>query len=379
MIPRILQQRIEKQLRNPDLPRGVILYGPRQVGKTTLTQVIIEKTGLKTLILNGDTRSEAISTLESRDWEKIKLLLSGYEMLVIDEAQRVQEVGLIAKIILDADKIIKVMLTGSAAIDLASKVSEPLTGRAYSYHLWPIAQSELALENTYAERLGSLEERLIYGSYPKVILLAPQEEKREYLRELIDKYLYKDILDFGGMRNSSKVRDLLKLLAYQVGSQVSVTELAAQLEISRDAVANYIQLLESSFAIFRLGGYSRNLRKEMRKMDKIYFWDTGIRNALLNQFGWRTERNDMGTLWENYMVVERLKRNEYEGWGANYYFWRLNSGAELDLIEERGKDLLGVEMKLGIKSPKMPASFGSGYPTARYRIVNKNNWDEWVR
>lgn len=378
MILRKLQERIENQLHNNDLPNGVILYGPRQVGKTTLTESIVSNLKLKTLVLSGDIFSEEREIMETRDWNKMKLLLSGYEILVIDEAQRIQDIGLIAKIVLDVDKTLKVILTGSSALDLASKVSEPLTGRAYSYHLWPISQSELAQTMTYAERLAILEERIIYGSYPKVLSLSGQNEKREYLKELVDKYLYKDILDFGGMRNSSKIRDLLKLLAYQMGSQVSLAEIAAKLEISRDSVDNYIQLLESSFVIFRLGGYSRNLRKEVHKMNKIYFWDTGIRNALINQFEWATERQDIGALWENYLIVERLKRNEYEKWGANYYFWRLSTGAELDLIEEKEGKLLGVEIKWGRKEPKAPSGWTKSYVDASYATINKDNWNDWV-
>lgn len=378
MISRSLQLAIEAQLKNTALPRGVILYGPRQVGKTTLMQKIIKDMGGKTLLLSGDRTSEELAVLESREWNKMKLILSGYDTLVIDEAQRIQEIGLIAKIVLDSKAEMKVILTGSASLDLASKVSEPLTGRAYSYHLWPIAQMELAEIYTYAERLAGLEERVVYGSYPKVVTLQSYGQKSDYLRELIDKYLYKDILDFGGMRNSHKVRDLLRLLAFQVGNQVSVSELATRLEISRDAVNNYIQLLEASFVIFRLRGYSRNLRKEMRKMDKIYFWDTGVRNAVLNQFGLKVERNDFGQLWENYLIAERLKRNEYQNWRANYYYWRLNSGAELDLVEERGEKLLGVEIKVGNKCPNVPQSWKLAYPQADYCVVNRDSWNEWV-
>lgn len=378
MIPRDLKQRILVQLNNPELPRGVILYGPRQVGKTTLTKEIVAALGKRTLVLSGDRSDSNLDILKSRVWEKMRLLLSEYGLLVIDEAQRIEEVGLISKIVLDSRADIHVMLTGSAAIDLASRVSEPLTGRAYSYHLWPIAQSELAKMATLAERGSTLEERVIYGSYPRVILLESQREKQEYLSELLDAYLYRDILDFGGIRNSSKVRDLLKLLAYQVGSQVSIVELATRLELGRDAVNNYIDLLEASFVIFRLRGYGRNLRNEMKKMNKIYFWDTGVRNALLNQFGWKNDRGDWGAIWENYMIVERMKRNEYEEWRANYYFWRLSSGAELDLVEERGQTLLGVEIKSGAKLAKVPRSFVNAYPDSKFVTVNQDNWNEFV-
>ena len=378
MISRKLKDRILGQLRNEDLPRGVIIYGPRQVGKTTLVKMILHDLGEKVLMVSGDSESEVRRVLESRDWAKIRLVLAGYQVLVIDEAQRIKEVGLIAKIVLDSSPRTKVILTGSASLDLASKINEPLTGRAYSYRLWPISQGELVGIQTYAERLTSLEERVIYGSYPRLVTLENLTDKREYLTQLVDKYLYKDVLEYGGMRNADKLRSLLKLLAYQVGSQVSVAELAGQLEMSRETVNRYLDLLESSFIIFRLPGYSRNLRNEMKKMKKVYFWDTGVRNVLVNSFEWKRERIDWGQLWENWVIAERMKRGEYERRLVSYYFWRLKSGAELDLIEESEGRLLGVEIKAGEKNPKAPASWLAGYPEAEYRVVNRDNWNEFV-
>ncbi len=377
MIPRKLKDKILRQLQTDSLPRGVILYGPRQVGKTTLVEMITGELGKKVLVVSGDEMSEARRLLESREWAKMKLLLDGYDVLVIDEAQRIREVGLVAKIILDASKL-KVILTGSASLDLASKTSEPLTGRAYSYRLWPVSQGEMADWVGLASSLERVEEWVIYGSYPKVMTLGSLADKREYLVQLTEKYLYKDVLEFGGLKNADKLRSLLKLLAFQIGNQVSLAELGEQLEMSRETVKRYIGLLEASFIVFRVSGYSRNLRNEMRKMKKIYFWDTGVRNALLGQFGWREERGDWGQLWENWLIAERMKWLEYESKRRRGYFWRLKSGAELDWVEEGEGKLVGVEIKSGSKVVRPPASWLKGYPEAEYRVVNRDNWWEWV-
>lgn len=378
MIHRKQLENILAQLNNSTLPKGVIIYGPRQVGKTTLTQTLLTHLNKKALILSGDAQDSNVIAISTRDLNVINPILAGYELLIIDEAQRIKEIGLAAKLIIDNHPELTVILTGSSSLDLASKVGEPLTGRAYDYHLWPISQAELSSTLTYAERLGKLEEYVIYGQYPRLLTIPGIVEKKEYLLSLIDKYLYKDILDFGGIKNSNKIKDLLKLLAYQVGSQVSMTELATQLEISRDAVANYINLLEASFIIFRLRGFSRNLRSEMHKMSKIYFWDNGIRNALINNFEYKSTRNDWGQLWENYVISERLKRNEYERWHANHYFWRLSTGAELDLIEEKGNTLSGFEIKSNDKSPRAPKRWLESYPTSSYQTINSLNWDKFI-
>lgn len=378
MIHRKQLENISKQLNNPALPKGVIIYGPRQVGKTTLTQELLTRLDKKALVLSGDAQDSNVAALTTRDLNVINPILAGYELLVVDEAQRIKEIGLTAKLIIDNHPELTLILTGSSSLDLASKVGEPLTGRAYDYHLWPISQAELSNDLTYAERLGKLDEYLIYGQYPRLLTIPGVVEKKEYLLTLVDKYLYKDILDFGGIKNSTKIKDLLKLLAYQVGSQVSMTELATQLEISRDAVSNYINLLEASFIIFRLRGFSRNLRSEVHKMPKIYFWDNGIRNALINNFEYKSTRGDWGQLWENYIITERLKRNEYERWYANYYFWRLSTGAELDLIEQKSENLVGFEIKANTKLPKAPMSWLHAYPTGSYQVVNSSNWDQFV-
>lgn len=356
----------------------MVLYGPRQVGKTTLVNDIINELGLKTLILNGDQRGAWWESLTSRELSKITLLVSGYDAVFIDEAQRIPEIGLSIKILLDNFPQLKVIITGSSSLDLASKISEPLTGRIYSYKLFPISQKELREIYTPHELETQNEERLIYGSYPELFSLNSIQEKTEYLHNLTDAYLYKDLLEFGDIRNSSKIRDLLKLLAFQIGSQVSLNELANELELSRTTVDRYIDLLEKSFIIFRLSGFSRNLRKEVTSMDKIFFYDVGVRNIIIGNFNSLKNRDDAGKLWENFLIVERMKRQEYTRIIYSHYFWRLTSGAELDLIEETNGKLHGFELKYGKKVPKPPKSWIITYPGATASTVNRNNWQEFV-
>ncbi|OGM25660.1 AAA family ATPase [Candidatus Woesebacteria bacterium RIFCSPHIGHO2_02_FULL_38_9] len=358
--------------------KGLVIYGPRQVGKTTLVNDLLSEFQLKTLILNGDQRGEWWELLTSRELSKLTLLVSGYEIIFIDEAQRIPEIGLSLKIILDNFPKLKVIVTGSSSLDLASKISEPLTGRIYSYKLFPISQAELRVTNTPHELETQLEERLIYGSYPEIFSLDGALTKSKYLQNLVDTYLYKDLLEFGDIRNSSKIRDLLKLLAFQIGNQISLSELGNSLELNKTTVDRYIDLLEKSFIIFRLSGFSRNLRKEVTKMDKIYFYDTGVRNAIIGNLNLLNSRDDVGKLWENFLIVERMKKLHYEQKIFSLYFWRLSSGAEMDLIEETEGKLHGFEFKYGKKIAKFPKSWTFSYSNASATLINQNNWQEFV-
>ncbi len=358
--------------------KGLVIYGPRQVGKTTLVNDLLSEFQLKTLVLNGDQRGEWWELLTSRELSKLSLLVSGYEIVFIDEAQRIPEIGLSLKIILDNFPKLKVIVTGSSSLDLASRISEPLTGRIYSYKLFPISQGELRITNTPYEMETQIEERLIYGSYPEIFSLEGTLAKSKYLQNLVDTYLYKDLLEFGDIRNSSKIRDLLKRLAFQIGNQVSLSELGNSLEINKATVDRYIDLLEKSFIIFRLSGFSRNLRKEVTKMDKIYFYDTGVRNAIIGNLNSLNNRDDVGKLWENFLITERMKKLQYGQKIFSLYFWRLSSGAEMDLIEETGGKLHGFEFKYGKKIAKPPKSWTIGYPKATTALINQDNWQEFV-
>ena len=358
--------------------KGLVIYGPRQVGKTTLINDLLSEFQLKTLILNGDQRGEWWELFTSRALSKLSLLVSGYDLVFIDEAQRIPEIGLSLKILLDNFPKLKVIVTGSSSLDLASKISEPLTGRIYSYKLFPISQGELRITKTPYEMETQIEERLIYGSYPEIFSLEGVLAKSKYLQNLVDTYLYKDLLEFGDMRNSSKIRDLLKLLAFQTGNQVSLSELGSSLELNKVTVDRYIDLLEKSFIIFRLSGLSRNLRKEVTKMDKIYFYDMGVRNAIIGNLNSLNNRDDTGKLWENFLIVERMKKLQYKQKIYALYFWRLSSGAEMDLVEETEGRLNGFEFKYGKKNVKFPNSWTIGYPNATATLINRNNWQEFI-
>lgn len=375
-IPRLLFPTLLSHLKT--VHKGIILYGPRQVGKTTLINTLIETLGVKTAVFNGDHRGPWWDALVSREKGKIAGIIDEYQLIFIDEAQRIPEIGLTLKIIRDAFPQKRLIVTGSSALDLASKISEPLTGRMYSWKLFPISQGEMRDLSTTVERETTLEDRLIYGSYPEIFSLSGHEARSTYLQNLVNGYLYKDLLEFGGIRNSSKITDLLKLLAFQIGAQVSINEISQSLELNRGTVERYIDLLEKSFVIFRLAGFSRNLRKEVVKMDKIYFYDIGVRNAMIGNLNALKNRDDAGKLWENFLVVERMKRMEYGGAIYAHAFWRLSSGAGLDLVEDTGGKLFGFEFKYSQKHPRPPASWHASYPNASYTVVNRDHWQDFV-
>ncbi|MDO8611016.1 MAG: ATP-binding protein [bacterium] len=357
--------------------KGIVIYGARQVGKTTLVNEVIKKLNLNTLIINGD-QSRYIDILTSRDLTKIKNLVSGYEMLFVDEAQRIPEIGINLKIILDNLPNLKVIITGSSSLDLASKISEPLTGRVWSYHLYPISFVELSKINNKAELDYDLEERLIYGSYPEIFSYESFSQKQEYLQNISDAYLYRDLIEFADIKNSSKIRDLLKLLAFQIGSEVSLSELGTSLSMSKDTVSRYIDLLEKSFIVFRLKGFSRNLRKEVTRMDKIFFYDLGIRNILIDNLKSLKDRNDSGFLWENFLMIERMKLNISKQEIYSFYFWRTHTGAELDYVEEKNGTLFGYEFKSGNKISKVPTGWLKAYPKAKFQCINKDNYLDFI-
>src|SRR3990167_2409506 len=357
--------------------KGVIIYGARQVGKTTLANEIIRSLGLRTLMVNAD-QSKYFDILSSRDVNKLKNFTEGYDLLFIDEAQRIPEIGINLKIILDNFKNLKVVVTGSSSLDLASKISEPLTGRILTYKLYPISFLELSSFLNKFELDAQLEERMIYGSYPEIFSIVGENNKREYLQNLSDSYLYKDLLELGDIRNSSKIRDLLKLLAFQIGSEVSMSELGSSLGMGKDTISRYIDFLEKSYVIFSLGGFNRNLRKEVTKMDKIYFYDLGIRNILIDNMKPIKDRVDAGQLWENFIILERMKLNEDKRILFSDYFWRTHTGAELDYVEEKNGILYGFEFKSGKKVSKVPVGWLKAYPESKFQCINKNNYLDFI-
>jgi len=371
IIPRDITQRISEQIAKKD--KIIILYGPRQVGKTTLIKSILSQKNEKILEINADER-KYIDILSSRDLSKMLSLVSGYDILFIDEAQRIPEIGINLKILYDAKINIQIIATGSSSLDLASQTREPLTGRTWTYTLYPIAFTELSKIYNQFELNNNYPERLIYGSYPEIFKYQNNQDKKQYLENLANDYLYKDILELTNIKNGHKIHDLLRLLAYQIGSEVSITELSNKLEINKDTIKEYINLLEKSFVIFQLHGLSRNLRKEVTKTKKIYFYDLGIRNILIDNLKPIELRDDQGKLWENFLILERLKKNKYLNTLASSYFWRTYTGAEVDYIEDSEGSLYGYEFKYAKKTAKTPLAWKQNYPTATFQTINSENY-----
>ena len=355
----------------------IVLYGPRQVGKTTLVEDLLKDVPYKTLAVNADEERFS-NVLSSRDRRLLLGFVHGYDLLFIDEAQRIRDIGLNLKILIDNRKDLRIIVTGSSSLDLASGIVEPLTGRKWTYHLYPISQLELSAHHNRFELTQAVEERLIWGSYPDLFNLEGQTVRERYLRELSTDYLYKDILKLADIRNSDKIRALLRLLAFQIGNLVSFNELASQLELSKDTVARYVDLLTKTFVIFQLGGLSKNLRKEVSKSKKIYFYDVGLRNILIEDLRPLRDRRDTGALWENFLIAERLKRNSYREEFASTYFWRTYGGAEIDYLEERQGNLVGFEMKYGRGKARPPKAFLTDYENAEWQVVNEENWLDFV-
>lgn len=353
--------------------KAVIIYGARQVGKTTLVKDLLKELGLKTLEINAD-EAKYINILSSRDKNKFKSLVSGYEVLFIDEAQRIPEIGINVKILIDSFPELKIILTGSSSLDLASKVKEPLTGRTWTYNLYPVSFLELKDSFNEFELKDKKEELMIFGAYPDIFNLKNINDKKKYLEELTNAYLYKDIFELTQIKHNNKLRNLLKLLAFQIGQEVSLSELGNKLEMSKDTVNTYIDLLEKAFVIFRLSGFSRNLRKEVTKMDKIYFYDLGVRNSLINNLNYPEDRNDVGQLWENLLISERIKLMHYQNQLFNSYFWRTYTGAEVDYIEEREGKLFGYEIKYNTKLIKPPKTWVETYQNSSFQSVNLDNF-----
>ena len=377
LIKRNLTAKITAELKNKNSPITVI-YGARQVGKTTLVENILKNSSKNILKINGDRLADQ-ADISSRDFNKLKNLVAGFDILFIDEAQRIPEIGINLKILHDNLPDLKIIVTCSSALDLSSSIKEPLTGRKKQFTLYPISFLELAAEYSERELAQQLEDRLIFGGYPKLGSFAAKHDKIAYITELTEDYLYKDILEIENIRYYHKLRDLLRLLAFQIGSEISLSELGNNLALGKETVARYIDLLEQSFVIFTLRGFSRNLRKEVYKKPKIYFYDLGIRNSILGNFNNLELRNDRGVLWENFLLIERMKKNSYQDKYLNQYFWRIYTGAELDYIEESGGELHGYEFKYS-KTSKAPQSWLTAYKNenAKFTCINKDNFLNFI-
>lgn len=374
-----VERLLSKSLQKAAKPgKVVVLYGARRVGKTTLLKKYAQSFETGALLMVSGEDSVTKSYLEHRSVENLRAYLGECRIFIVDEAQYVQQIGLTLKLIVDHLPHITVIASGSSSFDLARDVGEPLVGRKYTLLLYPIAQAELsALENSHVT-LSRLPGRLIYGSYPEILSLPGNRDKERYLRELTQGYLFKDILSLEGIRHPRVLEDLLRLLAFQIGKDVSLNELAGQLNIHTKTVARYLDLLEKTFIIFRRGAFSGNLRKMVRKNNRYYFFDNGIRNAVINSFAPLNLRNDTGMLWENYLMNERLKRNAYRDYHPNTYFWRTYTQVEVDLVEEYNGQLNGFEIKWKARRKKAPASWLETYPNAQFETIDQSNYLDFI-
>ena len=353
------------------------IFGPRQVGKTTLLNEFLKNTSFKYRLDSGDN-IRVQEVLSSQDFDRILEYAQGYELIAIDEAQKIKNIGQGLKILVDQNPGLRIIATGSSSFELAGQLGEPLTGRKVSLILFPI--SHLELKNLYNpfELKSRLEEYLIFGCYPEVISTIDRNEKIKILEELAGAYLFKDILELDRIKSLKILIDLLRLLAFQIGNEVSLSELAKQLGIDYKTVARYIDLLEKAFVIYNLRGFRRNLRIEITKKSKYFFYDNGVRNAVIANFNPLNMRNDIGMLWENFLFIERLKKQQYQSIYTNNYFWRTWNQKEIDLIEEREGTLFGYEFKWGDKQAKVPKEWINNYPESKFSVINQNKYFEFI-
>jgi predicted AAA+ superfamily ATPase len=376
LINRTIQSRIEEYF----VPgKVIVLLGPRRVGKTVLVRQIISSITEPVLFLNG----EDINTREllaRRSVPHYLQLLDGRKILIIDEAQKIPDVGAALKLMIDEIAGLRVLITGSSAFDVENRTGEPLTGRKYTFRLYPLSDAEYDQKYSVPERKDKMKDRLIYGCYPELLTMSNSGMKAAYLNDLVSSYLLKDILVFENIKKSDKILSLLRLIAFQTGSEISTTEIGRQLGMSENTVSQYLDLLSKVFIIHKVGGFSRNLRKEISKSSKWYFFDNGIRNILVANLNPVELRNDVGQLWENYIISERIKFQQYSGMIVNNFFWRTYDQQEIDWVEERGGQLHAFEFKWSEnKHPRAPLGWSKTYPDASYSVVNPDNYQPWTR
>ena len=375
IITRTIQESLTDSLQSGKV---IVLVGARRIGKTVLLQQIIDQIEEPHLLLNGEDIAVA-EALSRKSIAHYRNLLGGHRLLIIDEAQKVPQIGQILKLMIDGLTDLKVIVTGSSAFDIANLTGEPLTGRKKTFYLFPLSEVELLQTENLIEKSENLKHRLVYGNYPELLHISNNAEKADYLQEILNAYLLKDILTFENIKNSAKIFNLLRLIAYQVGSEVSYQELGQQLSISKNTVERYLDLLTKVFVLHKLEGFSRNMRKEVTKSSKWYFFDNGIRNVLMANLSTVGNRDDVGALWENYIISERIKHQHYRRMLVNNYFWRTYDQQEIDWVEEREGKLLGYEMKWNPKKqPKAPASWQKAYPDASFEVITPGNYMEWI-
>ena len=373
----MVKRQIEEQIRN-DFGKGkaIVVLGPRQVGKTTLLNQLTA--GMSGVLAFNCDNSDDRAELAKGNATALKALVGKASVVTIDEAQRLPDVGLTVKMLVDAvGRETQIIVTGSSALELSSGIAESAAGRFFGYRLFPFSRQELVDATNARDEGRLLESRLVYGSYPEVA--TNSDDARRILDGIVAGALYKDILSLGGVRKPEPLQRLVQCLALQVGSEVSYSELGGMAGIDKSTVETYIDLLEKTFVVFRLPSLSRNARNEIRKGRKVYFWDNGIRNAVIGSFAPLALRTDVGSLWENYFVAERSKRNIYLRHPARGYFWRTTTQSEIDYVEETDGRLAAFEVKWNPKRrAKLPAAFAAAYPGATFEVVTRENYDAFV-
>ncbi len=373
MISRIIYTSLKSKLTDE---KALIILGPRQVGKTSLLYQIEQELAKPVKWLNGDD-ADIRSMLSNPTSTALKAIIGKAKTLIIDEAQRIENIGLCMKLITDQIKGVKLIVTGSSAFELANKINEPLTGRKWEFQLYPFSFGEMVAASSLLEERRLLEHRLVYGYYPEIVLHPGEEAPR--LKELSQSYLYKDILTWERIQKPDKLERLIQALAFQVGNQVSYTELGQLCGLDNETIEKYISLLEKAFIIFRLGTLSRNLRNELKKTRKIYFYDNGLRNAVINQFSPAGLRADIGALWENFLMSERVKTIAYTNIYCNQYFWRTHAQQEIDYIEESNGQMNAYEFKWNEHAnAKIPTSFLNAYPNTKTQIITRENFEPFL-
>lgn len=357
----------------------LLLIGPRQVGKTTLLKNILTSISSekKVQFWNCD-ESDVRQFLSEANSAKLKSFVGNSDFIVIDEAQRVKDIGLTIKLLHDSFPNVQLAVTGSSSLDLSNSINEPLTGRKFEYNLFPFSTNELVNHTSMLEEMRLLKNRLVYGFYPDVVN-NPGEEK-EILTNIVNSYLYKDVFEFQDIRKSSVIEKLVQALALQVGSEVSFNELGNLLGIDTVTVQRYVDLLEKSYVIFHIRSFSRNVRNELKKSIKIYFYDNGVRNSVISNFSPVELRSDIGALWENFLISERIKNNAYHNKYAKYYFWRTTQKQEIDFIEEVDQNLFAYEIKYNPKkvNSKCPVTFSNNYPNVPFDVITSENYMDFV-
>ncbi|NOZ04279.1 MAG: ATP-binding protein [FCB group bacterium] len=375
MYKRIIFDQVRDRLQSGKV---ILIIGPRRVGKTVLINELAKSAPTEYLLLNGEDMATA-DLLRYRSVANYRRLLGTVKLLFIDEAQKIENIGDIVKLMIDNIAGLTIVITGSSAFDLRNKFGEPLTGRKFSYYLFPLAQQEFSLYENLLDTKNTLEDKLLFGGYPEVWNLNDKDSRVNYLQELASDYLFKDILELENIRNSAKLKSLLRLLAYQVGKEVSNDELGRQIGLSRNTVEKYLDLLSKVYVIFKVEGFSRNLRKEVTKNHRWYFIDNGILNVLLSNFSPLSLRRDVGVLWENYIISERLKYLSYQRKLVRYYFWRTYDKQEIDWVEEDAGMLTGYEIKWSEQKVKAPVAWSRAYPDAGFRVIHRENYLDWIQ